>query len=67
MPVLCILTGISSCGSLSWRRTGLWFLAAFEGFDDTHLTSAIRAWLSEGKWDDHGGWRVFVFDRLCPK
>jgi hypothetical protein len=38
--------GGSSCGPLSWWRSGSGDLATPEGLDDAHLSATVGAWLT---------------------
>jgi hypothetical protein len=67
VPVLCILTCFSSCGSLSWWRAGLWRLPPLEGFDDAHLATAVGAWLAKGERGCLCGWRVIELGLFGPE
>ena len=67
MPILCILTCFSSCGSLSWWRAGLWRLPPLEGFDDAHLATAVGAWLAKGERGCLCGWRVIELGLFGPE
>ena len=66
-PVLYILTGIPSCGGLSWWRAGLWRLPPLEGLDDAHRSTAVGAWLAKGERGYLCDWRVIELGLFGPE
>ena len=65
--VLRILTDISSCGGLSGWCAGFQFLAAPEGLDDAHRSTAVGAWLAKGERGCLCGWRVIELGLFGPE